>query len=161
MSGQHPGVRRTWRTRLLVEFSHFVLFDFSGSSSLADLHTATDSHRIGRSGPGGVLLHATDFDLEADVVVELHDTDPGTDDHSWTGEFHTDSGTLLLASATGAPGDIPVDLPAPGDYRLRARRLPELIDTSFGDEARCEQWVLCVWPAPRTPRSPAGVRDPG
>ncbi|KOX21720.1 hypothetical protein ADK67_25470 [Saccharothrix sp. NRRL B-16348] len=146
MTEQRPAVRRTWRARLPVEFGHFVLFDVSGHSSAAGLGT-TDSRWIAVSGAGGAMFHATDRNLEADVVVNLHDTDPGPDnaeDHSYTGGFRTDSGNLLLAASTGSPADITVDLPAPGDYRLSARRLPDLVDTSLGDQARCEQWILRI-----------------
>lgn len=150
MTEPHPAVRRTWRTRLPVSFSHFVLFDFSGHSSPVDLNTTLDSHWIGQSGPGGALFHTADTNLEAEVLVELHDTEPeaiDTSDHSYTGGFHTASGSLLLAASTGSPDDTPIDLPAPGDYTLTAHRLPEAIDTSFGDEARCEQWIIRLWPS--------------
>ena len=149
-SGNSTAVRRTWHARLLVEFSHFVLFDFSGRASPGNLLRNTDSRWVGASGPGGAVFHATDSNLEADVVVELHDTDPGPadpGDYAYTGGFRTDSGNLLLAAVTGSPSDTTVDLPHPGDYRLRAHRLPEPVDTSFGDRARCEQWVVRVWPA--------------
>jgi hypothetical protein len=149
MTEQQPAVRRTWRTRLPLEFGHFVLFDFAGHSSPADLHT-TDSHWIAVSGAGGAMFHGTDRNLEADVIVNFHDTDHEPDDigeNSYTGGFRTDSGSLLLAASTGSPTDITVDLPAPGDYQLSARRLPGLVDTSLGDQARCEQWILRIWPA--------------
>ncbi|MDU0293160.1 hypothetical protein [Saccharothrix longispora] len=153
MDVRHPTVRRTWRARLPVEFSHFVLFDFTGHFSPASLDTTTDSRWIGRSGDGGALFHADDHNLEADVLVALHDTEPhpdGIDGHSYSGTLRTDTGSLVLAASTASPGDITVDLPAPGSYRLRAHRQPDPIDTSLGDEARCEQWTVHLWPDPTT-----------
>ncbi|MBY8850848.1 hypothetical protein K7G98_21635, partial [Saccharothrix sp. MB29] len=112
---------------------HFVLFDFTGHFSPASLDTTTDSRWIGRSGDGGALFHADDHNLEADVLVALHDTEPhpdGIDGHSYSGTLRTDTGSLVLAASTASPGDITVDLPAPGSYRESVQQQWSLVQVS-------------------------------
>lgn len=50
----------------------------------------------------------------------------------------------MLASLTGAPSDITVELPAAGAYMVRAVQLGSSLD---GDGRQSEAWRLLVWPS--------------
>jgi len=140
---------RRYEGRILIEFSHFALFDFFDYTSLSDISTSLDPDWVGQSGPGGAVFHADDRNLQALVIVELWSaTPPPVDDlpeYSYAGTFTCGSGKVLLTSVTGGPSSVVVDLDGAGEYHVEAARLPEVIETSRGDEGLCEQWWIRVW----------------
>ena len=137
----------THNAHLLVEFSHFVLFDHSGEARTTDLLALRRPGWIAVSGTGGALFNASGRSITADVTLELWtDTPPSPladDQQQYEGQFTTDSGQVLLSSVTGSPNDVAVQLPGPGTYQLRARRLGETVN----HDEQTESWLLQTWPA--------------
>ncbi|HWO65460.1 MAG TPA: hypothetical protein VNO31_36045 [Umezawaea sp.] len=143
-------VTRRYEGRVLIEFSHFALFDFFDYTSLSDISTRSDSDRVGQSGPGGAVFQADDRNLEVLATVELWTATPPPagvlPTYSYSGTFICGSGKVLLTSVTGGPSSVVVELDGPGEYYVEAARLPETLDTLVGDEGRCERWWIRVWP---------------
>jgi len=144
-------ILKSTRARLLVEYSQFALFDHFGTARLTDLGPSTGSDWVGRAGTGGVIFHASDRSLEALVELELWSAAPdiGAETVSerphFEGVFTSDSGRVMLASLTGSPSDVTVELQGPGTYRVHAVRLGEKYDP---EEGQVESWHLRVWSEP-------------
>jgi hypothetical protein len=134
--------------RLPVEFSQFVLFDYFSDASTSDLERPASADWVGCAGRGGALFHASDQSIAAYVELELWSGRPPADeiadDLAWfEGRFTADSGRVVLASTTGSPSDVTIDLPAAPCHAVRAIRLGVFAD----DEGRQdERWRLLVWP---------------
>ncbi len=139
----------TVSARLLVEFSHFLLFDHFSDACVTDLESPRRSDWVGYAGRGGAVFHASDLSIRAHVELELWSAQPPPADSAhglpqFEGLFTSDSGRVMLSSVTGAPSDVTVPLPNPGSYAVRAVRLGESVDE---EDTQTEAWRLRVWPA--------------
>lgn len=136
----------TVRANLMNEFSHFVLFDDFSDANMTDLRIPSGPW-VGCAGHGGAFFHTADQSISAHVELELWTEEPPTgeaSDRRFDGRFTTDSGRVILACVTGAPSDVIVELPGPGEYWVRAIRLGEGLDE---EDMQFESWRLWVWPA--------------
>ncbi|MEV0675928.1 hypothetical protein AB0I60_05320 [Actinosynnema sp. NPDC050436] len=141
------------QVHLPIEFSMFVLIDLLAhpEAQLRLLDDVGHDDWLAHCGVGGALFHADGSNLEAHITLELHPAPPhnpptGTA-HTATGTFRSDSGQVLLAATTGSPDDTTIHLPHPGHYHLHTSRHPDTTTTRTGDESRCEQWTIRIWPA--------------
>jgi hypothetical protein len=143
---------KTLKVRLPVEYSQLVLFDYYGDASVSDLDRPAAPDWVGCSGTGGAVFHASDQSIAAFVELELWSDRPAPDGArsglpQFEGRFTADSGRVILASLTGSPSDVTVELPPSGSYVVRAVRLGFAVEV---DDHQTEEWLLQVWPAPDT-----------
>ena len=141
-------ITSTVKARIPVEFSQFVLFDYFGDASVTDIERPANAGWVGCAGRGGAVFHASDQSIAAYIELELWSTQPAADDlpddlARFEGRFTADSGRVILASLTGSPSDVTIELPAAPGYGVRAIRLGSAVD----EEGRQnERWRLLVWP---------------
>lgn len=142
-------ITKTVKARIPVEFAQFVLFDYFGDASVSDIERPTNADWVGCAGRGGAVFHPSDQSIAAHVELELWSGQPSADDlHDdlarFEGRFTADSGRVILASLTGSPSDVTIELPPAPGYEVRAIQLGSSVD----EEGRQnEAWRLLVWPA--------------
>ncbi|SES37540.1 hypothetical protein SAMN05216188_14410 [Lentzea xinjiangensis] len=143
-------ITKSVKARIPVEFSQFVLFDYFGDASVSDLERPANADWVGCVGRGGAVFHASDQSIAAHIEFELWSEQPAVDDAAgelarFEGRFTAESGRVILASLTGSPSDVTIDLPTASSFAVRATRLGSSVD----DEGRQnEAWRLLVWPVP-------------
>ena len=140
-------ITKTLKVRLPVEYSQFVLFDYFGDASVSDLDRPAASDWVGCSGTGGAVFHASDQSIAAFVELQLWSDQPPdrtrSDLPQFEGRFTADFGRVILASLTGSPSDVTVELPPSGSYVVRAVQLGFAVGE---DDHQTEEWLLQVWP---------------
>jgi hypothetical protein len=143
-------ITKTVNARILIEFSQFVLFDYFGDASVSGIERPANADWVGCAGRGGAVFHASDQSITAYIELELWSGQPPADDLAdelarFEGRFTADSGRVILASLTGSPSDVTVDLPVAPGYEVREIRLGSSVDE---EGQQNEAWRLLVWPAP-------------
>jgi len=134
-----------------VDYHQFHLFDVeSRRYSLLDLTPSTDD-TIGISGDGGARFFTLGDMTDVIVDFELWTAEPGQPEQpyerQYRGEFTVDTGRVVLGCTTGSPTDVPIELPHPGAYHLKAHRNsratvdPDLPDVNHHSET----WLIQVW----------------
>lgn len=142
-------ISKTVTASLPVEYSQFALFDYFGDASTSNLDRPAKSDWVGCSGHGGAVFHASDQSITVHVELELWSGQPPLDEttlglRTFEGRFTTDSGRVILASLTGSPSDITVELPTAGPCMARAINHGPSVNE---DGRQNEKWQLQVWPS--------------
>ncbi|WP_157528127.1 hypothetical protein [Nocardia sp. NRRL S-836] len=136
------------KARIPVEFSQFVLFDYFSDASVSDIQRPANADWVGCADRGGAVFHASDQSIAAHIDLELWSEAPADrglpgDVARFEGRFTAESGRVILASLTGSPGDVTIDLPTAPHYAIRAIRLSTSVDE---EDRQNEAWRLLVWP---------------
>jgi hypothetical protein len=134
---------------VLVEYFHFALQTFPSPTVVLDLGIPED---LVRGGQGGATFRSAATDHYAPVRIELWPAPPPAAG-SWharqsTG-FTADTVALRLMSPTAGVSDLPLLLPVPGEYAIRAHvdrtgPIPPPRETTF--LRGLERWLVQIWP---------------
>jgi hypothetical protein len=132
---------------LYADYRQFLLLD-ARSGETGDPEDAwTEQALLDRvAAATGWVAIGTDTACDVEVVVELADGPPPTDDladwdHVVEASLEVQSGRVLVMSPKGPPSS-PIGVP-PGWWRVRAHR------SVFSEEREAARIVL--WPAPESP----------